>query len=58
MKFDEMSLRKRQMMVGVARQLYDEGLTTKEVAAKMCLSESTVRSIKKTIDQAKANGMK
>ena len=58
MRFDEMSLRKRQLMVGVARQLYDEGLTTKEVAAKMCLSESTVRSIKNTIDQAKANGMR
>lgn len=58
MKFDEMSLRKRQLMVGMARQLYDEGLTTKEVAAKMRISESTVRSIKNMIDQAKANGMK
>jgi DNA-binding transcriptional regulator LsrR (DeoR family) len=58
MKFDEMSLRKRQMMVGMAKQLYDEGLTTKEVAAKMGISESTVRSLKNTIDQARANGMK
>jgi DNA-binding CsgD family transcriptional regulator len=45
-------------MVGMAKQLYDEGLTTKEVAAKMGISESTVRSLKNTIDQARANGMK
>lgn len=58
MRFDKAGLEKRQMMVGIAKQLFDEGYTTKEVAAKMRLSESTVRSIEKTIDQAMANDMK
>lgn len=52
MNIDEMSLAKRQLLIGVAKKLYDEGFTTEEVAAKLCVSESTVRSIKKIIDEA------
>ena len=55
---DKHDLAKRQQMVGVAKQLFDEGYTTSEVASKMCVSESVVRSLKSTIDTAKANGMK
>lgn len=43
---------KRQIMVGQAKRLFDSGLTTVEVANKLHLSESTVRSLKKTIDDA------
>lgn len=55
MNIDKLSLAKRQHMIGVAKQLYDEGFTTKEVAAKLCVSESTVRSVKKIIDEANEN---
>lgn len=55
MNIDKMSLTMRQQLVGLAKQLYDEGFTTKEVAAKLCVSESTVRSIKKIINKANEN---
>lgn len=55
MNFDEMKLTKRQILVGRAKHLYDEGLTNTEVAAKLGVSESTVRSIKATIDEAEKN---
>jgi DNA-binding NarL/FixJ family response regulator len=50
--------KKRQLAVGMAKRFFDEGKTTKEVAELMCLSESTVRSLKSTIDKAKENGYK
>ena len=55
MNIDKMSLAMRQQLVGLAKQLYDEGFTTKEVAAKLCVSEATVRSIKKIINKANEN---
>lgn len=58
MNIDRLSLVKRQQLIGVAKKLYAEGFTTKEVAAKLCVSESTVRSIKKTIDKADCNKSK
>lgn len=45
----------RQKAVNLARSLFDEGRSTSEVAAIMCLSESTVRSLKGTIDKTKNN---
>lgn len=41
----------RQRAVNLAKSLFDEGKSTSEVAAIMCLSESTVRSLKGTIDK-------
>lgn len=41
----------RQQMIEAVKQLYAEGHTTKDMAAKLCVSESTVRSIKKSIDE-------
>lgn len=58
MGIDKTGLRKRQIMIGKARELYNQGYTTTEIAEKMNLSESTVRSIKNTIDNAVANGYK
>lgn len=50
--------KQRQLAVGMAKRLFDEGKTTKEIAQIMCLSESTVRSLKSTIDKARENGYK
>ena len=58
MNINRVSTATRQHMIGIAKQLFDDGFTSKEVAAKMCVSESTVRSLKKIIDEAKANDMK
>lgn len=58
MNIDRVSKATRQHMIGIAKQLFEDGFTSKEVAAKMCVSESTVRSLKKIIDEAKENSMK
>jgi transposase len=55
MNIDKMSLAMRQQLIGLAKQLYGEGFTTREVAAKLCVSEATVRSIKKIINKANEN---
>ncbi len=39
--------------IGVARQLFAEGKTVKEVARALCLSESQVRSLRNSIDDKK-----
>jgi DNA-binding CsgD family transcriptional regulator len=52
MIFKKDDIARRQHAIGVAKQLYGQGYTTREVAAKMCLSESQVRSLKKTIDES------
>jgi DNA-binding NarL/FixJ family response regulator len=49
------SLAKRQMMVGRTKRLFDEGCSVKEICEELKLSESTVRSIKHTIDEAEKN---
>lgn len=43
----------RQKAVNMAKSLFDEGKSTSEIAAIMCLSESTVRSLKSSIDKTK-----
>ena len=50
--------KKRQLAVGMAKRFFDEGKTVKEVADLMCLSESSVRSLKSTIDKAEENRLK
>lgn len=42
----------RRIRVIMAKRLFDEGLTVPEVCAEMNLSESVVRALKKTIDEA------
>lgn len=50
--------KKRQLAVDMAKRFFDEGKTVKEVADLMCLSESSVRSLKSTIDKAEENRLK
>lgn len=50
--------RKRALMIGQTKDLRDKGLSPVEIAEKLKISESTVRSYMNVIDQAEANGMK
>lgn len=52
---ENMSLAKRQMLVGRARQMFDAGYNVEAIRNALGLSESQVRSIKSTIDEAKKN---
>lgn len=52
----EDNLRKRQLQIGMTKDLMDKGLSTTEIATKLGISESTVRSHKNVIEQARANG--
>lgn len=49
---------KRQMQIGQVNKLKKEGLGTVEIAAKLGLNESTVRSYQNIIAEAEANGHK
>ena len=40
---------KREEMVEYVRQLHRDGYSTKDIAAKLCVPESTVRSLNKII---------
>lgn len=55
-KVDQENLRKRQMQIGQTKRLMEEGFNTVEIAAKLGISESTVRSHMNVIEQARANG--
>ena len=55
MAIDKESLRRRQILVGRAKKMLDEGRTWKEICAELNLTESTVRSIRHTIEQAEIN---
>ena len=52
----EENLRKRQLQIGMTKDLMNEGLSTTEIAVKLGISESTVRSYKNVIEQARTNG--
>lgn len=52
MNINRVSEEIREEMVRIARQLFNDGFTSKEVAAKMCISESTVRSLRKIVNEA------
>ena len=41
----------RQAACVIAKRLFDDGKNVREIAKMMCLSESQVRSLKKTIDE-------
>lgn len=58
MNIDKMKTEMRQSLIDLSKRLYAEGFTTKEVAAKLCVSESTIRSIKKVIDDESLNEIK
>lgn len=55
MAIDEKSLRQRQIMIGRAKKMFDEGRSWKEICDELRISESTVRSIRHTIEQAEIN---
>jgi DNA-binding NarL/FixJ family response regulator len=55
MAIDELSLRKRQILIGRAKKMFDEGRSWKEICEELGVSESTVRSIRHTIEQAEIN---
>lgn len=46
--------RRLQMTVGKVKKLRDEGLSTTEIAQKLGLGESTIRSVNNIIDKAEA----
>lgn len=52
MAIDKVSQEKRQMMIGRAKKMLDEGRTWKEICQELNLTESTVRSIRHTVEQA------
>ena len=51
-------VKRRQLLVGRAKKLFDEGMSSTEIAAELGISESTIRSIEEAIEKAKENGMK
>lgn len=55
MAIDKASLRRRQIMIGRAKKMFDEGRTWKEICEELNVSESTIRSIRHTIEQAEIN---
>lgn len=55
MAIDKASETKRQMMIGRAKKMLDEGRTWKEICQELKLTESTVRAIRHTIEQAEIN---
>lgn len=59
MTINKLDKTRREKLVSMVARMFEEGLTSGEIATKLCISESTVRSIKKDIiDKAKTNGMK
>lgn len=42
----------RQEAIRIAKQMFADGKTTSEIAKAMCLSESNVRSLKKSINDS------
>ena len=46
---------RRQMLIGRAKKMFDEGRSWKEIAQELGLTESVMRSIKHTIEQAEIN---
>lgn len=54
MNINRVSEETREEMIRIAKQLFDDGFTSKEVAGKMCISESTVRSLKKIIEDVES----
>lgn len=55
MAIDKISEVKRQMLIGRAKKMFDEGRSWKEICEELGVSESTVRSIRHTIEQAGIN---
>lgn len=55
---NDYSMKRRQLLVGRTKKSFDEGKNVSEIMAELGISESTVRSIKETIDKAEENGMK
>ena len=51
----EKNLRKRQLQIGQVRRLKEDGFNSVEIAKKLGISESTVRSHMNVIEQADAN---
>lgn len=58
MAIDKLSLRKRQILIGRAKKMFEEGKTWTEICNNLNLTESTVRSIRHTIEQAEINRSK
>lgn len=52
---ENMSLHKRQMLVGRAAKMHREGRSTAEIQKALGVSESTVRSIMEVVEEAEAN---
>lgn len=47
--YSELSMEAKQWIVDAAKNLKAEGLSSKQIADKLCLSESVLRRIKKDI---------
>lgn len=51
----DVNKRKLELNVGRAKAMFENGMTVMEIAEKLGLKESTVRSYKEIIDKAEAN---
>lgn len=52
---NDVSKTKRELLVGRTKKMLDDGMTVTEIAKKLNIPESTVRSCKEIIDKAEAN---
>ena len=55
MAIDKTGKAERQMLIGRAKKMFDEGRSWKEICQELKLTESTLRSIRHTIEQAEIN---
>ena len=55
-KAEKINAAKRALLIGKTRDLLKKGYSCSEIAMKLNVSESTVRSCKESIDTARANG--
>ena len=55
MTIDEKNLKYRQFLIGKVKKMFDEGRSWKEICQELQLTESTIRSIRHTLDQAEIN---
>ena len=52
MNIDRFGIESRMQMIGLVKKLTDEGLSCKSIANRLCVSESTVRAVKRDIENS------
>ena len=52
MNINRLNVESRVQAIGLVKQMLDEGLSCSEIAKRLCVSESTVRAVKRDIENS------